>query len=110
MDIFVLSSVSEGFPNVLLEAMAASKPVIATRVGGIPELIEHERDGLLVNPERGEELAQGITELLNNPEKAAFLSRNACDTISRQFTLRAMTENYENLYARLLEPKPDKRV
>ena len=101
MDIFVLSSVSEGFPNVLLEAMAASKPVVATRVGGIPELIEHERDGLLVNPESGDELAQAITELLNNPEKAAFLSRNACDKISRQFTLRAMTENYEKLYKRL---------
>lgn len=67
-DIFVLASFAEGVPVVLMEAMAKEIPVISTRITGIPELIEHEQDGLLAVPGDPEDLAQQIRTLLENPD------------------------------------------
>lgn len=71
-DIFVLPSLNEGFPTVIPEAMACGKPVIGTKVGGIPDAISDDSVGILVNPRDRETLAQGILEALNrrwDPEK-----------------------------------------
>jgi glycosyltransferase involved in cell wall biosynthesis len=64
MDIYALSSLSEGLPNVVLEAMALEIPVVATRVGAIPQLLDHERSGLIVEPGSDDELARALSRLL----------------------------------------------
>ena len=68
-DLFVLASFAEGVPVVLMEAMAKEIPVISTRITGIPELIEHEQDGLLATPGDAEDLASQIRKLLTTPQK-----------------------------------------
>lgn len=106
MDIFVLSSVIEGFPNVLLEALAMSRPVVATRVGGVPELIDSGEDGILVPPKDGEALAEAIGFLLRNPQKARALGIRGAEKVRRSFTLERMIDQYESFYLSLFRSKP----
>jgi glycosyltransferase involved in cell wall biosynthesis len=109
MDLFVLASVSEGFPNVLLEAMAAGKPVVATRVGGVPELIEHGRDGVLVDPADAAGLADAVLSLMKDPARARTLGENAGKKVRRDFTLESMVDQYEKMYASMLGSSPAPR-
>ncbi len=103
LDLFVLPSTSEGFPLVLLEAMAAGRPVVATRSGGPQEIVEDGQTGLLVPPGDAEALAKGIEKLLVNPEQAADLGRNARGKVEREFSLEKMVSQYEALYERCLD-------
>jgi len=102
LDVFVLSSVSEGFPLVTLEAMAAGKPVIATRSGGPQEIVEDGRTGLLIPPADPDALAEKICELFANPERAAALARAAQAKVESEFTLERMIRDYELLYECLM--------
>ena len=101
-DVFVLSSRSEGCSNVLLEAMACGLPVIATRVGGNPELVEHERSGWLVPAGDVAALAGRMEAVENNPEKAREVGRQALERINSRFTLERTVERYERLYESLV--------
>ncbi len=101
MDVFVLSSVIEGFPNVLLEALALSKPLVATEVGGVPELIHSGEDGVLVPSRDGHALARAILSLLQNPEKARALGLQGREEIRKKFTRERMIDEYEALYLSL---------
>lgn len=74
-DVFVLSSRWEGCPNVILEAMAHGLPVVATAVGGVPELVEHESSGLLVPPGNPQALADALARLIGDPELCAVMGR-----------------------------------
>ena len=75
-DVFVLPSLKEGFPWVLLEAMSAGIPIVATKVGAVPEILENEKSGFLVEPAGAGELANKIKELLENPQLTnRFVSR-----------------------------------
>lgn len=87
-DVFVLPSFAEGVPVVLMEAMAMGVPVISTTVAGIPELIESERDGLLVPPSDSAQLANAIERLMTDAELRLRLSVNARDRIERQYDLK----------------------
>ena len=102
LDVFVLSSTSEGFPLVVLEAMAAGKPVVVTRCGGPEEVVEDGRDGFLVPPTNPEKLAARIIDLLSNPGLAATLGQRARDKVARQFSLERMVRQYEALYERCM--------
>jgi glycosyltransferase involved in cell wall biosynthesis len=102
LDVFVLSSISEGFPLVALEAMAAAKPVIVTRSGGPQEIVEDGRTGLLIPPADPDALTEKICELFANPERAAALARTAREKVGSTFTLEKMIGNYEHLYERLM--------
>lgn len=102
MDIFVLASISEGFPNVLLEAMSMEKPVVATEVGGIPELISPGEDGVLVSPKDGKALAGALLGLLEDPSRAGRLGKKAREKIIRDFSLRKMVDRYEDFYLSLI--------
>jgi glycosyltransferase involved in cell wall biosynthesis len=75
----------DGIPNVLVEAMAAGAPVIATGVSGIPELVEHEHNGLLVEPDDAEALAAALLRLHEDRELAARLARAAQQTVRERF-------------------------
>jgi len=75
-DIFVLSSLGEGFPNVLLEAMAAGLPIVATKVGGVPEIVTDRENGFLVEPRNSPQLAEKILFLLQNEDVRKQFSAN----------------------------------
>lgn len=105
MDLFTLASVTEGFPNVVLEAMAMAKPVVATAVGGIPELIQTGGDGILVPAKDGQALARAILSLLNDSQTASQLGSAASEKVRRQYTLNRMVDDYEALYRSFLKGK-----
>ena len=90
----------DGIPNVLLEAMASGVPVVATRVSGIPELIESERDGLLVEPNSPEKLADAIDRLLKHPELGEGLARAARSKIEADFSVEDGARQLLELFRR----------
>lgn len=89
-DVFVLPSLKEGLPYALMEAMASGLPVVASAVGGVPDLVTSSENGLLVPPGEGRALAGAITALLLAPERRALLGRAAAHTVTERFTFRAM--------------------
>ena len=104
-DVVALSSHEEGFPNVVLEAMAAGRPVVATRVGGVPEIVEDEKTGLLVPPRDPEKLAEGIMRLLVNRREAEEMGKRGLEKVREQFTIERMVKSYEDLYLELMSRK-----
>jgi glycosyltransferase involved in cell wall biosynthesis len=100
----VLASVQESFPNAVVESMAAGVPVVATRVGGIPELVREGVDGLLVPAREPRRLAEAMLTLLREPGLADRLGRSARERIGETFTVEKMIRKTEDLYFRLLEP------
>jgi sugar transferase (PEP-CTERM/EpsH1 system associated) len=103
MDVFVLCSRSEGLSITLLEAMAAGKPVVATNVGGNPELIEHGVNGLLVQPDDRDGLSKAIIACLNDKSKAETMGRAAQKKVSERFTADNMIKKYEEIYGDCLK-------
>lgn len=102
MDVLILTSKDvEGCSNALIEAMSLGKPVIATRVGGTAELIEHEKSGILIPPEDALELAAAIERLYDDPSLRERLARNAQEYAASRFTQSAMVSAHEKLYADL---------
>lgn len=97
-DIFVLPSLKEGFPFALLEAGIAKLPVITTSVGGIPNLIKTDENGILTKPENVQELAGAIIELLNDTDKANTLGKKLSEDVREKFSLRKMIDGTFNLY------------
>lgn len=102
LDVFVLSSVSEGLSIATIEAMAAGKPVVVTRSGGPQEIVQDGRTGILVEPADPAALGSKICEVLRNPELAASLSRNARAEVEEKFSLKKMVSEYEALYEHCL--------
>jgi glycosyltransferase involved in cell wall biosynthesis len=97
-DVFVLSSDWEGNPLSLMEAMAAGKPVIATTVGGVPEMLEHSESGLLVPQGSVQALAHAMILLASNPPIRDRLGHHAAILAKQRFGVSAMVEAYETLY------------
>jgi len=98
-DVFVLPSLSEGMPLALLEAMAAGVPVVATRVGGVEEVIEHGTNGLLVPPGDSRVITECVVSLFDDPLTARGIGASASDTVRGRFSLTRMVDAYEQLYA-----------
>jgi L-malate glycosyltransferase len=99
--LFCLSSLAEPFGIVLLEAGVFSLPVIATRVGGVPEIIRDNEDGILVDCGDTSQLAQSIGELLDAPDRAVALGTSLHDRVLREFSWRQAAERYVGLAASL---------
>jgi len=93
VDVVVLPSSSEGFPFVLLEALAMGCPVVASRVNGIPELIENQKTGLLVSPRDPHALMVAIREVLSNPTAAAKMGAEGRAVVRERFTVDRMVAN-----------------
>jgi glycosyltransferase involved in cell wall biosynthesis len=102
MNVFALSSIREGLPNVLLEAMALEVPIVATRIAGIPRLIRDGENGVLVEPGDATGLRQAIFGLLNDPERRNRLSRAGRRTIEASYSFQARMEKIRTLYDHLL--------
>lgn len=98
LDVFVLSSISEGMPLSVLEAMASGKAIVTTQCGGIPEIVEHGQTGLLVPPSDSSALAAAIGDLLSDRSKAERFGANAQMKFQKEFTISRMIERYEQLY------------
>lgn len=98
-DIFVLPSLYEGFPLVILEAMAAGRPIVSTRIGGTDEAVVHGESGLLVPPEDPQGLAQGILEHCRNPEIAARMAARARARVVETFSARVTASSVAAVYA-----------
>lgn len=102
MNLFVLPSISEGVPMVLLEAMAAGKPVIATEVGDMPRIIQHNYSGLLIPPQNTEALAAAMEELIQDSAKAQRLALAARQEVENRFSAKQMAGRYIQQYHRAL--------
>jgi glycosyltransferase involved in cell wall biosynthesis/CelD/BcsL family acetyltransferase involved in cellulose biosynthesis len=105
LDVGVLCSRFEGGPLAVMEYMAGGKPVVATRVGGMPYLVEDGITGLLVEPGDPDALAAGIGELLRDPERAAQMGRAGQAVQLREHDLAVMVRRIEDLYETLLAEK-----
>ncbi len=105
MDLFVLPSLNEGMGRALVEAMAAGRPVVATRVGGVPAVVEHRRTGLLVPPGDSAALAAAIDELLQRPEWAKELGAAASQRIDDRYGAAALVRTVERVYDSALRSK-----
>lgn len=102
LDLLVLPSVTEGLGLVLLEAMAASLPVVATAVGGVPEVVLDGETGLLVSPGDPAALARAIADLLRVPERARQLGAAGRERVARLFTVERMVGQISALYQEAL--------
>lgn len=103
-DIFVLSSLNEGMGRVLVEAMALGKPIVASDVGGIPDLVIHNKNGLLVRPKKSKELADSIQILMENEKKREELG-NEGKIIASKYSSDNMVTQIICLYHELLRTK-----
>ena len=102
MDIFVLpSTCEEAFGMVLIEAMAMSRPVIGTAVGGIPDIVRHGTNGLLVQPGDEAALASAIARYLDDPAFSSKMASEGLKTVEREFSDKVMGERFDDLFKRL---------
>jgi glycosyltransferase involved in cell wall biosynthesis len=101
-DVFVLPSKREGLPMVLLEAMATGLPVISSDVGGIGEVIENGKNGILVDAGNEHQLADAISELLSNDKKMKQLGQSGRDQVLKKYSLDMISTQYMNLYRKIL--------
>lgn len=99
-DIFVLSSVSEGMPNVVMEAMMLGTPVVATRVNGVSELMMNNYSGIIVNPSAPEEIACGIEHLLSSKNSANKIVKNAYHKIKTDFSNEKMVQHLIQIFSK----------
>lgn len=88
----------KGFGIAIIEAMAMRKPVVASRVGGIPEVVEAGVTGLLVQPENPDALAMGILQYLSDPLLAKHAGERGRERVEKLFTIERMVENYQAVY------------
>jgi glycosyltransferase involved in cell wall biosynthesis len=99
-DIMVLPSIWEGLPMIILEAMAAGCPVVATAVGGVPTAVRNGETGILIEPKVPGAIADAVVTLLEDPERRQRFGAAARRVFREEFTAEAMTRHYEKLYLR----------
>ncbi|TET11793.1 glycosyltransferase, partial [Candidatus Aerophobetes bacterium] len=100
--ILILPSLYEGLPNVIVEAMSVGVPVIATRVGGVPDVIKDGETGLLVEPGRVEELAISIKKLIEDDNLRRKMSKN-CLEEAKKYSWDHVVERFEDLIERIVK-------
>ena len=98
IDIFVLTSLTEGMPLVLVEAMAYGKPIVATDVGGVRELVKDGETGFVVPPKNPEAFAEAVIDLINQPEKRQNIARAATERFMQDYSSERLIPQIELLY------------
>ena len=104
-DVAVLASLSEGFSNVILEYMASARPVVATEVGGNPEIVVHGETGFLVPPGDAKALARAILSVLEDKEGALRFGMAGRKRVEERFSLNIMLRNYENHFEQVINAR-----
>ena len=107
LDIFLSCSSSEGLSNSIMEAMASGTPVVATRVGGTPSIIEHDKSGLLYEPGQLNDLVTCIMSYIKNPQWTAHIAEEAKAFAETYLSPEALLNAHQCLYSRILGIKPD---
>jgi glycosyltransferase involved in cell wall biosynthesis len=102
-DFFILPSWHENFPISLLEAAQAGLPAIATSVGGIPEIIEHERTGLLIPENNPMELTMAIHQFMDGPDRMIWMGKNAKEKVETSFSVNRMMEKIHQVYSEIVQ-------
>ena len=102
-DVFVLPSLTEGIPISILEAMQAGVPVIATRVGGVPSMLENGKYGVMIEPSDSDCLVDAITKIKNNYNLAIIAAKNAKIRVYEKYSSQRMAQEYLNVYEKVLE-------
>jgi glycosyltransferase involved in cell wall biosynthesis len=97
LELFVFPSLNEGLGSILLDVIQAKVPIIASDVGGIPDIIEHEHTGILIEPKNADAIYQAIVKLYNDPEQRKNLANEAYKSIEN-YSIKSMTDKYEVLY------------
>lgn len=100
-DVFVLPSVAEAFGVVFAEAIYLGVPIVATKIGGIPEIVTDGVDGILIPPADSNAIANTVADLISNPEKLKSLANKGRDKVIGKFEFEDMTRNYEAVYESL---------
>ena len=101
-DIFIAPSIQDNLPNTIMEALACGTPCVAFDVGGIPDMIEHQKNGYLARPFEVEDLTRGILWLLENGDRYSQLANRARQKVEQEFTVRIQSQKYLNLYQQML--------
>ncbi len=104
-NIFVLPSIFEGLPNVILEAMASSLPVVASRTGGIPEAVVSGKTGFLFTPRKPSELRNYLDKLLSSPPLQMAMGREGRARAEKYFSIESEVNSFDNLYQKLFDGK-----
>ncbi len=105
LDMVVLSSLNEGLPVAVIEGMAAAKPIVATRVGGVAELLDEGKSGVIVSPSNPEDLARGIIQMLDDPDMGRIMGESGRRAAMSRYRIDILTKNIVDLYQRLLKEK-----
>jgi glycosyltransferase involved in cell wall biosynthesis len=103
VDYYVISSLTEGLPITLLEAMTLKIPIVATEVGGIPNVLEHEKDSLLIPPNDPHAIANSIKRLIDNPNLSSRLSTEARKKVIENYSSKAMASSYLEVYSEVID-------
>jgi glycosyltransferase involved in cell wall biosynthesis len=101
-DVFILPTLTEALPTVLAEAMAAKLPIVASRVGGIPEMVTDARNGVLLEPEDSAALARACIQLLNSPERRFAMGQEGHRIVNQKFSIERQVHQLKELYLDLL--------
>ena len=100
-DVFVAPSTEDNLPNTVMESLACGTPCVAFKIGGMPDMIEHQQNGYLAQPFDSEELAQGMIWVLENKERQQKLGEYARAKVEREFTQEIQARRYESLYEKI---------
>jgi len=96
---------NEGLPVAIIEAMSAAKPVVATDVGGVRELVVDGETGVIVLPKNSDALAKGIIDILSNSDKIKDMGRRARELAYPKYSVKRLIKDIENLYEELIKEK-----
>lgn len=102
-DVMINASFIEGLPMVILEAMASRLPIIATKVGGVPNVLRNKENGILLDPGKPEDLAEAIIELSSDPLKRKHLAHQAYEDVCQDYSDEHMAKNYYSYYQTLIK-------
>jgi len=105
LDVFVHSSYHKGLGSIIMDAMACRLPVVATRVGGIPEMVDHQKTGLVVPPQRPKSLAKAIIKMYEDRELAHLLGQRGYEHVHKKFSAESMASKTIDLYEELAKKK-----